>query len=279
MQKDLQNKYNLERIQFFMNNKSKITEAVLAELRSHGLSGKQIALDILELKNDEPAQKIHYIEIEKCKADVIYFKDNYLLILNKDDLRDKMLEGIKRYSSVNLTSITGTGRSYAAWIHALWILNFYADKTIGIATPKSTQYKDTIYKITNLYECLPSWIQIKCRNLKTTMTSDMNTQITTDVINQNSFRGISLDLLIVDCLEVTKADKFNDFKDTIVSSLFANKAKSIYIGTNPCINVNADIEINEYTELPIITERPILKRTFKQIIKDYLLSLFKSIKG
>ncbi len=278
MPSEISKKYNLERIEFFMNNKSKITESVLAELRSHGLSGKQIALDILELKNDEPAQKIHYIEIEKCKADVIYFKDNYLLILNKDDLQDKMLEGIKRYSSVNLTSITGTGRSYAAWIHALWILNFYADKAIGIATPKSTQYKDIIYKITNLYECLPSWMQIKCRNLKTRMTSDMNTQITTDVINQNSFRGISLDLLIVDCLEVIKADKFNEFKDSVFPALSAKKARSIFIGTTNEVDLNA-VKINENTEFPILTENPILRRKFYQIIKDYIMSLYKTIKG
>ena len=279
MQNELHNKYNLEKIQFLMNNKSKITEDILQELRSYGLAGKQIALDVLELKQYETIQDIHYIEMEKCKNDVIYFKDNYLLILNKDELQDKMLEGIKIYNKIHLTSARQSKRTYAACIYALWLFNFYEKKTIGIASYKSTWSKEMISHITNLHNYIPTWMKIKSRNLKTTMTSEMKTQIVTDLVDGNAFRGRTLDLLIVDCLEATKAQKFNEFKEFVTPKLIFKKAKVIFIGANPYINVNADIEINEYTELPITLERPVLKRTFKQIIKDYILSLYIKIKG
>ena len=74
MQKILEN-YNLERIDYLRNNKTTITDEILKELRSHGVAGKQIALDILELKEDEQIQDIHCIEIQKCREDLFYFKD------------------------------------------------------------------------------------------------------------------------------------------------------------------------------------------------------------
>ena len=85
-------------------------------------------------------------------------------------------------------------------------------------------------------------------------------------------------LLIVDCLEVIKADKFNEFKDSVFPALSAKKARSIFIGTTNEVDLNA-VKINENTEFPILTEKPILRRKFYQIIKDYIMSLYKTIKG
>ena len=78
---ELVNKYNLERIDYLRNNKKEITSDILEDLRSYGIAGKQIAIDILELKEDERVSPVHLEEIQKCRDDVFYFKDNYLLIL------------------------------------------------------------------------------------------------------------------------------------------------------------------------------------------------------
>jgi len=108
-----------ETIEYLKSNKNEITEELLELLRSYGNEGKQIALDILDLPMDEeqyyldafsnritfngnrrlkksftkmPVSEIHKIEMEKCEADVHYFKDNYVKIktqagVNFPDLR------------------------------------------------------------------------------------------------------------------------------------------------------------------------------------------------
>jgi hypothetical protein len=279
MKKDLHEIYNLEKIEFLMNNKSKITEDILTELRSYGLGGKQLALEILELKEDETIQDIHCIEIEKCRNDIMYFKDNYILILSKDKLQDNMINSIKKHNSVHLTSALQSKKTYAAVIYALWVLNFQTNKTIGVSASKSMHTKDIISNITNLYNFIPCWMKIKSRNLKTSMRTEMNTSVVTSLVNANAFRGMSLDLLIIDCLELVKPEKFSEFKDAFIPTLSLNEVKIIYIGSNSDINVNADIEINEYTEFeePLITELPILRETFYSKIKRFFKVLFSKI--
>lgn len=270
----LSKNYNLERIEFLMNNKSKITEEILTDLRSYGLSGKQIALDLLEIKDDETIQDIHCIEIEKCKNDVFYFKENYLLLLNKDKMQDKALEGINIYNTVHLNSKRKTKKSYSACIYTLWLLNFHRNKTIGIATYKTVWAKDNISIIANLYNHIPNWMRTKSRNLKTSMTSELNTKIIIDLVDEKAFRGISLDILIVDCLDATNISKFNNFKECVVPMLSVKNYKSIFIGDNPNILIQNAKEINEFTELPVKVANSIfresiwnkMKRFFKELI-------------
>lgn len=274
MKNDLHASYSLEKIDFLRDNKNEITSEILADLRSHGISGKQLALDILELKEDEKYSAIHIEEFEKCKNDVIYFKDNYLLILNKDELQDKMLNAIKTIQNVHITSGSGTKKSYAACIYALWMFNFQTKKTIGIASYKSIWSKEMVSNITNLQNYIPNWMKIKSKNLKTYMTSDGQTQIITDLINGNAFRGRTLDLLIVDCLENVKADLFKEFQDTVMPSLTHNKAKVVYIGLNPEIVTNAISVDENYTLFVVEAATKEKNKSIFVYIKDLIKTYF-----
>ena len=270
-------KYDLDRINFLIENKSQITEVILEELRSFGLAGKQIALDILELKEDDPIQDIHCIEIEKCKEDLFYFKDNYLLILNDDELQNKFLKAIDRFPKIQINSDRQTKKTYAGVIYALWQFNFEIKRRIGIASFNFNTSKYIISNITNLYNHLPEWMKVGGKLLKTSMTSSGNVNIIIDKIDGNSFRGQKLDCLIVDGIEYIKPQVFKELQDAIEPS---NPSKIIFIGGNSEINYGF-IEVNENTilEEPVKTEKPILKRSFKQIIKDLIESLYKKIKG
>lgn len=91
-------------------NKHEITPDLLAELRSHGNQGKQIALEILDIDKDNEQyyldafgnrmsfngnrrlkkaftkmklHPIHKSEIERCAEDIHYFKENYVRIKTK----------------------------------------------------------------------------------------------------------------------------------------------------------------------------------------------------
>lgn len=279
--KQILEKYNLERIDYLRNNKDQITEDVLTELRSYGVSGKQIALDILEKRDDENLSEIHMQEIVKCINDVIYFKDNYLLVLNKDELQDKFLKAIKVNQKTQITSARCTKKSYAAAIYALWQFNFFTGKTIGIVASNQSTAKNTISNISNLYTRIPSWMQMPAKHLKTSITSkEGNNRIIIDSINENAFRGLSLDVLVIDNLSMVKSSKFYEFFAAVFPSIVQKiDYKIIAIEENPDINLNF-FEVNEDTVLPVIeepviTEKPILRRSFTTMLKDFFKKIFR----
>ena len=107
---DINSIFTEEVINHYKTNKNLITSELLDKLRSFGERGKEIALEILDTeksddnyyldafgekisnngnRNQKKAftqmklSKIHLIEIEKCKNDLMYFKDNYVKILTK----------------------------------------------------------------------------------------------------------------------------------------------------------------------------------------------------
>lgn len=277
---ELTEKYNLDRINYLKQNKSKITEEILDELRSFGLAGKQIALDILDLEKNENIQDIQCIEIQKCREDLFYFKDNYLLVLNKDELQDKMLKAIITNKKVQLTSVRQTKKSYAAVIYALHQFNFEVKKTIGIAGDRYETAKYRISDITNLYNHLPLWMKVPARNLKTSMTSEAGVQIIIDKVDEKAFRGRTLNTLIIDNLASAKSNKLEEFFNSVIPSMSAIKDSKIIAIENNTIPLGFT-EVNENTilEAPVKVEKPILRRTFKQIIKDIIESLYNKIKG
>lgn len=282
MQKILEN-YDLERINYLRNNKNEITDEILKELRSYGVAGKQIALDILELKEDENISPIHMLEIQNCKNDVFYFKDNYILILNPDELQDKLIKSISKYKKVQLTSGRSTKKTYAAVIYVLHQFNFTRDKIIGVVSSKSAFTKEFISNTTNLYNQIPSWMRIKARNLKTSMTSEMNVKIIIDIADEKTFRGISIDTLIIENAGTIKTTNLRECLESILPCMNGKDKKIIVLEKNEITPADF-IEINESTNLedleePIQTEKPILKRSLREILKDLIEPLYKILKG
>ncbi len=275
MQKILEN-YDLERINYLRNNKNEITDEILKELRSYGVAGKQFALDILELKEDENISPIHMLEIQNCKNDVFYFKDNYILILNPDELQDKLIKSISKYKKVQITSGRSTKKTYAAVIYALHQFNFTRDKIIGVVSSKSAFTKEFISNTTNLYNQIPSWMRIKARNLKTSMTSEMNVKIIIDIADEKTFRGISIDTLIIENAGTIAPNKFKECLDAVLPTTFISKECKIVIIEKNILTPTEFIEVNENT---ILTDLEIPVRTLKQMIKDFLKSLYKILKG
>ena len=280
---ELVNKYNLERIDYLRNNKKEITSDILEDLRSYGIAGKQIAIDILELKEDERVSPVHLEEIQKCRDDVFYFKDNYILILNQDELQNKLIKGISKYQKVQITSSRQTKKTYAAVIYALHQFNFARDKIIGVVSSKSVFTKEFISNATNLYNQIPSWMKIKARNLKTSMTSEMNVKIIIDIADEKCFRGYSLNTSIIENTGTIKSNNLRECLESILPCMNGKDKKIIVLEKNEITPADF-IEINESTNLEdleeqVKTEKPILKRKIKKILKDLIEPLYKRIKG
>lgn len=268
------------KINLFKEDKSLITEESLTELRACGKIGKQLALEILELKEGESLSEIHVLEIQKCREDLFYFKENYLLILNKDKLQDKMINAILNNNKIQLTSNKGTKKSYAAIIYALWKFNFGVKQAIGVSADKTVWSKEFVSNTINLYNQLPTWLTVPSRNLKTSMTSANGSKIIIDKADKNIFRGTPLTDLIIEASSHINQDNFKNILNTVIPGM---RGDSKIIVIEPHTDVPSDfIEINEFSEEftePVKTSKPILRRTFKQIIKDIVESLYNKIKG
>ena len=276
----LEQNYNLEKIDFLRENKSKITEEILVDLRSYGIAGKQIALDILELKDKEELSDIHIKEINKCADDVIYFKDNYVLILNKDKLQDNMINFIKRNAISKINTDRNTKKTYAACIYALHQFLFSTEKNIGISSFSLVNARNILSNISTLYNKLPSWMKGKDRINKTYIESQNKVRIMCDAVNEDSYLGWSLDILIVDAVNKIKEKTLDEFFNNVRPRLSSIKNSKIIL-LDTLYKVENEVlfdALKDYSEPKKVIKPEIKSNSFKEIIKKIINVLFGFIK-
>lgn len=267
---ELYNKYSIEYLSELSSNKEKITNEILSDLRSFGVEGKRIALSILDLASGDKGHSIHVEEIIKCHEDVMYFKDNYLLFLDKNELQDKFIKGIVKNKRVKIISDRGTMQTTSALIYILHKYNFSSHKNIAIVSTSLSSSADHINKLTYMFNELPNWIKVKGKLLKRSMKSDCNVSIVIDTVSHNAFRGMSLDVLFIDALDWIKPDKFSEFLEGVIPAMISRDYKIIAIGD--------DDKISDFTKIDASLPVRVERRTFKQIIKDIIVDLYNRIK-
>ncbi len=227
-------------IQHYKDNKHEITTSLLESLRLKGNDGKKLSLEILDLHQDNEAYyldafnnkisqngnrrlkkpftklnlaDIHEEEIAKCAQDIHYFMDNYVRIvtpkgINFPDMRSYQTDFIDVISPDDNESIVGllprqSGKSVTVAIYLIWVFIFYKDMNIGIAANKASMSKEFLDKAKNIFIELPVWLQqgIKVWN-KTFIEAENGMRIITDATSSDSFRGFTINLLVIDeCVE------------------------------------------------------------------------------
>lgn len=260
-----------EEIKYFQNNQNEITQDLLTELRSCGKSGKQQALDILDMPQDEEKyyldafgerisfngdrtlkkeftshklSEIHCIEIEKCLADPIYFIQNYIKIMTKTgidflDIRDYQMRYLELLSNINNEAILALlpRQSGKSVITGTWLTHnftFEKDINIGIVANKGAMAREFLDKCKNMITNLPIWLKpgVKVWN-KTSVKSENNTNILTDVANEGALRGWTVNYLIVDETDwIYPSQNFYDMWDSLSPTQAAlSKKKNIFLTT------------------------------------------------
>lgn len=288
---ELTEKYNLDRINYLKQNKSKITEEILGELRSFGIPGKQIALDILELEKGENMQDIHCIEIQKCREDVIYFRNNYvklkkytiIFFAESDKIQDEIINSIINNSKVIIDTGRQTKKSTAACVVILHKFLFENKQNIGLVSKSQMFARDNLATIEEMYSKLPEFLKIPGTKLnKTSMYSKKNhNHICIDNIDINAFRGRSMNFILVDYAIGVSEKKIQDFMNSVIHCMPAiPDSKTVILEDILAIDKKEFVQWDgTFNETPVQTAKPILRRTFKHIIKDIIESLYNIIKG
>lgn len=259
-----------DEIKYFQAHQNEITHELLTELRKCGKSGKQQALDILDMPQDEEKfyldaygnriswdgdrtlkkeftthklSEIHIQELELCLNNPIYFIQNYIKIMTKTgvdflDIRDYQMRYLELITKPENEAILGLmpRQSGKSVITGTWLSHCYTfdkDINIGIVANKGAMAREFLDKCKNMITNLPIWLKPGTRVWnKSSVKSENNVNILTDVCNENSLRGWTLHYLISDEVDWSDTKDFYAMRDSISPTQAAlSKKKNIFLTT------------------------------------------------
>ena len=262
-----------EQIKVLKENKELITSEILSELRKTK-EGKSVALEILDIERDNEdyyldafggrisfngnrqikpfhtkinLSDIHIQEIKKCSEDIDYFKNNYVQFRTKSGIgfpdhreyQEKFIHSLNNANEQYLVVFprqAGKSATTAVWL--TWLFLFKEQINIGICANRGSTATDFLANVKNIYTCLPIWLQqgIKVWNVKR-IEGENGTRILTDATSGDSFRGSTMNVVVVDETAYVAGTKWESFVDSVLPSQSSLAwKKTIFISTPNGLN-------------------------------------------
>lgn len=159
-------------------------------------------------------------EIQKCSEDILYFKEKYLG-LSKDEIQDECINLILKHNKVNLNTGRNTKKTTAAVVVILHKFIFETKQTIGLVSKTQSLAMDNLALVKYYYDRLPKFLKTdKTKLNKTEMFNIVNgSKILVKSLNENSFRGFSMNFVLIDYMVGVKKEKVLDFFNSIIPSM------------------------------------------------------------
>ena len=262
-----------EQIKVLKENKNLITSEILDELRKTK-EGKSVALEILDIEKDNEdyyldafggriafngnrqikpfhtkinLSDIHVQEIKRCSEDIDYFTDNYVQFRTKSGIgfpdrreyQEKFIHSLNDENEQYLVVFprqAGKSAKTAVWL--TWLFLFKEQINMGICANRGSTATDFLANVKNIYTCLPIWFQqgIKVWNVKR-IEGENGTRILTDATSGDSFRGSTMNVVVVDEAAYVAATKWESFVDSVLPSQSSLAwKKTIFISTPNGLN-------------------------------------------
>ena len=303
-----------EQIELLKNNKNLITEELLDALRETK-EGKSVALKILDIPKDDEdyyldafgsrisfdgnrqikpcytkiqLTDIQIKEIQKCSEDIDYFKANYVQFKTKSGIgfpdhrkyQDDFIHALNDENDqyvVVFPRQAGKSATTAVWL--TWLFLFYPQIDIGVCANRGSTASDFLAKVKNIFTLLPIWMQqgIKIWNVQR-IEGENGTRILTDATSGDSFRGGSMNVIVVDECAYVKSSKWGAFSDAVLPSQSALAwKKTVFISTPNGMNHFYDYYKNS-------KKRKVLKDLSKEEVEkvktqEKVLNVFKNKSG
>ena len=262
-----------EQIKVLKENKELITSEILDELRKTK-EGKSVALEILDIERDNEdyyldafgsrisfngnrqikpfhtkinLSDIHIQEIKKCSEDIDYFKNNYVQFRTKSGIgfpdhreyQEKFIHSLNDENDQYLVVFprqAGKSATTAVWL--TWLFLFKEQINIGICANRGSTATDFLANVKNIFSLLPIWFQqgIKVWNVKR-IEGENGTRILTDATSGDSFRGSTMNVVVVDETAYVAGTKWESFVDSVLPSQSSLAwKKTIFISTPNGLN-------------------------------------------
>ena len=303
-----------EQIELLKNNKNLITEELLDALRETK-EGKSVALQILDIPKDDEdyyldafgsrisfdgnrqikpcytkiqLADIQIKEIQKCSEDIDYFKANYVQFKTKSGIgfpdhrkyQDDFIHALNdEHDQYIVVFPRQAGKSATTAVWLTWLFLFKADISIGICANRGSTASDFLANVKNIFTLLPIWMQqgIKTWNVRR-IEGENGTKILTDATSGDSFRGSSMNVIVVDECAYVRSSKWEAFSDGILPSQSALAwKKTIFISTPNGMNHFYDYYKNS-------KKRKVLEDLSKEEVEkvktqEKVLNVFKNKSG
>ena len=303
-----------EQIELLKNNKNLITEELLDALRETK-EGKSVALQILDISKDDEdyyldafgsrisfdgnrqikpcytkiqLTDIQIKEIQKCSEDIDYFKANYVQFKTKSGIgfpdhrkyQDDFIHALNdEHDQYIVVFPRQAGKSATTAVWLTWLFLFKADISIGICANRGSTASDFLANVKNIFTLLPIWMQqgIKTWNVRR-IEGENGTKILTDATSGDSFRGSSMNVIVVDECAYVRSSKWEAFSDGILPSQSALAwKKTIFISTPNGMNHFYDYYKNS-------KKRKVLEDLSKEEVEkvktqEKVLNVFKNKSG
>lgn len=303
-----------EQIELLKNNKNLITEELLDALRKTK-EGKSVALQILDIPKDDEdyyldafgsrisfdgnrqikpcytkiqLTDIQIKEIQKCSEDIDYFKANYVQFKTKSGIgfpdhrkyQDDFIHALNdEHDQYIVVFPRQAGKSATTAVWLTWLFLFKADISIGICANRGSTASDFLANVKNIFTLLPIWMQqgIKTWNVRR-IEGENGTKILTDATSGDSFRGSSMNVIVVDECAYVRSSKWEAFSDGILPSQSALAwKKTIFISTPNGMNHFYDYYKNS-------KKRKVLEDLSKEEVEkvktqEKVLNVFKNKSG
>lgn len=303
-----------EQIELLKNNKNLITEELLDALRETK-EGKTVALQILDIQKDDEdyyldafgsrisfdgnrqikpcytkiqLSDIQIKEIQKCSEDIDYFKANYVQFKTKSGIgfpdhrkyQDDFIHALNdEHDQYIVVFPRQAGKSATTAVWLTWLFLFKADISIGICANRGSTASDFLANVKNIFTLLPIWMQqgIKTWNVRR-IEGENGTKILTDATSGDSFRGSSMNVIVVDECAYVRSSKWEAFSDGILPSQSALAwKKTIFISTPNGMNHFYDYYKNS-------KKRKVLEDLSKEEVEkvktqEKVLNVFKNKSG
>lgn len=157
------------------------------------------------------------IEIQKCVESYEYFLGNYVkvqhptkgsVLFRPYEYQERVLKTIHENIHTIILQPRQSGKSQTIISYILWLLCFFPDKQIGVASNKLTGAKDLLSRFKYSYEELPTF-------LKPAVTSynifgvdfDNGSKIVSIATTESSFRGLSMSCVSLNKTKIIVRDK------------------------------------------------------------------------
>ncbi len=118
--------------------------------------------------------------------------------------------------------------------YALWYAIFNPDKTIGIASNKQSSAIDILGRLKIMYEELPNWLKPGVTEYsKTFVLFDNGSKIMVSATSPDSFRGRTINLLILDEFAFVQKSKAEEFWASNLPTVTASQESRVVIISTP----------------------------------------------
>lgn len=187
-----------------------------------------------------------WLELEKCKNDILYFSVNYCHIQTSDgvklikntpglrDFQEQILLSFKSNKYNILMASRQIGKSVTSAIFITWFLLFHAEKTALIVADNFTTTKELLDKFRIVIDNLPFFMKPGIKHINTgNIKFDNDSRLVGRTTTKKSGIGLTVNLLYIDEFAHIDSAKLDEFYRAIFPTITADPNSKVVITSTP----------------------------------------------